>query len=516
MSNEFELDDFDALRAARSAWGEGRLDEALGAFGEALRQRPHNVKALLEAARAFGQRHEVAEAERLLARAEALAGHNPRVAPVIAQAYGAAFRPAAAIARFERLRESGHRSPMVAGELARLYEDTGRLDLATERIDECVRLAPGQPEPLIARARIDRRAKRLDRAEPVLRELASKVPGPPLLVAEIWSELSYLYDASGRFDSAATAIGRAKSALLAVPQSPSLVARAMANNVALGALAAALDASIVCRWSTPAPAADPRCSGIAHLIGFPRSGTTLLEQMLGAHPGVADSPERVVFTRDVLPRLCAAGGGGLSRAVLDSIPDEALSRERGRYLDMMESVLGEPLAGRVHLDKNPNHTSLLPCLLRLFPESRWIVALRDPRDVVVSCAMRTFRLTEFSAAMLTWRGVCEMYAFEMGLWLRLRGLLEPASFVEIRYEDTVADPERAARRALRALGLKWHDDVLRYRELGEGKVVNSPTQGEVRQTIYGSSIGRWRHYESHLAPHMPLLEPFIDAFGYER
>lgn len=514
MAEPYELDDFDALRRARTLWAEHRLDDALVAFDAATTARPRNIKGLIEAARAFGQRHEVPRAERLLAQAERLAGHDQRVAPVIAQAYGSVFRPALAIARFEALRDAGQGSPMVFGELARLYENSGRIDEARASIAECARLSPGYPEPEIAAARLDRRAGLDAQAERALRAVLARVPGPPLLLAEVWSELCAILDARGEFELAADANEKAKAIMRALPGTPHMLARAEANNRALGALAAEFDAGTVARWASPPFDPDPRCAGVAHLIGFPRSGTTLLEQILDAHPRLADSPERLVFTRDVFPRVCAAGGGGLSRRALDAVPRAVLVRERARYLDLMEGALGEPLAGRVHLDKNPNHTSLLPGLFRLFPESRFIVALRDPRDVIVSCVMRSFRLTEFSAAMLSWRGACEMYAFEMGAWLRAREALPADSFVEVRYEDTVADLEREARRALATLGLEWRDDVRRYRELAARKVVNSPTQGEVRRAIYTTSIGRWKHYARQLDPHMPLLQPFIERFGY--
>jgi hypothetical protein len=200
---------------------------------------------------------------------------------------------------------------------------------------------------------------------------------------------------------------------------------------------------------------------------------------------------------------------------LDAVPPETILRERGLYLARMEAALGEPIAGRVHLDKNPNHTGVLAGMLRLFPESRLVVALRDPRDVVTSCVLRTFRLSEFSAMLLDWRTAAELYAVEMGAWLRYRTALDAADWIETRYEDGLDDPEAELRRILPVLGLPWDHSVLDYRARIQRKVVNSPTQTEVRRPPYRHAVGRWRAYEPWLRPCLPILRPFVEAFGYD-
>ena len=508
--DDAQLEDFPTLAKARSLWDRGRLDAALAAFDAALREQPHNVKALLEAARAFGGRHEIARAETLLDRARAIGGADKRIAPVIAQSYGRIFRPARAIALLEAMDETP--APITA-ELATLYEQAGRLDDALATIEKCIAAAPSAAPPQAVRGRILRRMGRNERAKAVLRPLTRSQDA--LARAETWTELSYLLEAEGDPDAAADAIERAHDIARRSPGAAQLAARARANNAALGALAADFDATAVARWRTPPYECDPRVRGVAHLIGFPRSGTTLLEQRLDAHPDLADSPERVIFARDVFPTLCRAGGGALSLASLDAAPRSLIVAERRRYFDYMEAALGEPLRGRLHLDKNPNHTSLLPGLVRLLPESRFVVALRDPRDVVTSCVMRSFALTEFSAMLLDWRSACELYAFEMGTWLRHREALDPADWFELRYEDLVDDAATATNEALAFLDLTEIDDIASRNDHLREKVVNSPSQSEARKPIYRRSIGRWRDHRRRLEPHLHLLAPFIRAFGYD-
>ena len=204
----------------------------------------------------------------------------------------------------------------------------------------------------------------------------------------------------------------------------------------------------------------------------------------------------------------------MTLAALRKCTPETIALLRKRYLAYHETVRGEPLAGCVLLDKNPNHTSLIIGLYRLFPESRFVFALRDPRDVVVSSYMRNFALTEFSAGYLTWGSTCALYAHEMNVWLRIRDLLADR-WTEVKYEQTVANLEQTARKVLGFLDLPWDARVLDYRDVSKQKTVRSPTHTEVRQPVYGTSVGRWQHYEQWLGPYMARLEPYIKLFGYD-
>ena len=509
-----EFDDFPLLAGARRAWDAHRLDDALATFTDAVESRPRNVKALLEGARAFGLRFEIARAEEWLDRAQRLAGADPRVTSLVAQTYRLIHRPQRALELLERLNRDGGLAPDMLAELAMLYEQTNQVDRAVQLIRECIAQAPQAPEPRLVLARLLRRAGSATDAEAVLHDLARRPDAHPMLLVQVWGELCQLRDRQGDYDGAVAAIETAKGILRPMPEARRLARHALANNDVLGQLYTDLTRATLDAWAAADLPPDPRCGGIAHLLGFPRSGTTLLEQVLGAHPQLVDSPERPIFSRDIFRTMYAPTGSGRpDLATLSAIPREQLVRQRTRYLDYMEAALGEPIAGRVHLDKNPNHTSLMAGLFRLFPESRFIVALRDPRDVLVSVYLRNFNLTEFSACFLTWGSSCLIYGFEMTVWLRMREMLQD-NWLEVRYEDVVQDLEGQARRTLSFLGLEWDPAVLRYLELSPQKVVNSPSHDTVRQPVHGQAVGRWRHYARHIEPYLDRLKPFLSAFGY--
>ena len=190
---EDRLADFPALAAARAAWAEGRGD-ALAAFERAMAERPGNVKAKLEAARAYGVRHRIARAEALLQAAAAEAGTDARVAPVIALSYARIFREDRAMAGLEAMADL---APAHRAELAVLYERHNRLAEAEACIDAVIAAVPSAPEPRLVRARILRRAGRQGEAAAALDGLAA--PNLPVrLRVEALTELGQIREPGGR------------------------------------------------------------------------------------------------------------------------------------------------------------------------------------------------------------------------------------------------------------------------------------------------------------------------------
>jgi hypothetical protein len=267
-----------------------------------------------------------------------------------------------------------------------------------------------------------------------------------------------------------------------------------------------------CRWREEANHVAPQ--RVALLTGFPRSGTTLLEQVLDAHSDLVSSEERDFIGRELLHTVVAGRGKISLIEALHGLRSEEIERERTKYFQAMEYLLNEPIGGRVHLDKNPAYNLTIPLALRVFPEMRLIVALRDPRDVVLSCYLRYLPLNAVSVQFLDIERTAERYALDMSAWLKFRNLID-VPWCEIRYEDTVANVESQARRALDTLSLAWDNQVLNYRErlLGK-KQVTSPTYEAVAQPVYTKAIGRWKNYEPLLEPALETLQPFIREFGY--
>jgi hypothetical protein len=399
-------------------------------------------------------------------------------------------------------------------ELASLYERGHRLDEAEAMIERTVRSGYDHPLVWLIRGRIERRRKQAGQAEATFRALIARTPASSEWACQAWAEIALMKDAQGEFAAAVEAIEPCKRA------QRSREAKHWAASEKVHALMRAMIAAITRddfrRWRDSAAGAGLAPQRGALLTGFPRSGTTLLEQLLDAHPDLMSSEERD-FVGTELPRRFNAGRGDAPMLdVLNGVPIEQVALQRRRYFHFMEYLLGEAVAGRMHLDKNPAYNLTIPLMLRVFPETRLIVALRDPRDVVLSCYLRYLPLNAVSVRFLDPRRTAERYALDMAAWLKFREILHgDVPWCEVRYEDTVADPEAQARRALSTLGLPWDERVLTYRQrLADSKRVTSPSYEAVAQPIYTRAIGRWKNYASLLEPALAALRPFVREFGY--
>jgi hypothetical protein len=391
-----------------------------------------------------------------------------------------------------------------------LYERRHRVDEAFGLIEDCLGSAPDYLEAALFKARLFRRLKNEPASESLFRSLAENEQALPEVRAQAWAELAQMHDRQQAYDLAMEAMLKCKEILCQRQGNLHQTAEAVMNH--LRALVAVLTPEHFARWNDATRPLPPK--RVAVLTGFPRSGTTLLEQVLDSHSGLVSSDEREAFARDIFPAMWQSPATPVPNAeAFDLIPLERLKTLRERYLGYMEAALNQPIGDRIHLDKNPTLTVVLPGLLRLLPEARILIALRDPRDVVVSCFMQYLPLNANSVYFLTLERTAQRFANDLGFWQRLREKIG-SPWMEVRYEDTVADLERETRRVLEFLGLPWEADVLQYREKLKEKAVASPTYEAVSQPLYTRAIGRWKHYQKFLEPCLPCLASTIEALGY--
>ncbi|HSN17636.1 MAG TPA: sulfotransferase [Gammaproteobacteria bacterium] len=245
------------------------------------------------------------------------------------------------------------------------------------------------------------------------------------------------------------------------------------------------------------------------LVGFPRSGTTLLDRILSAHPSL-----QVLEEKDTLQDV-------LQATVLDDVGMQAflsadagdLAAWRRAYWQRVAEYLPERRADAVFVDKLPLNSVFMPLMHRLFPKARFIFALRDPRDVVLSCFMQGFDLNEAMRHFLSLEETARYYAAVMQVGADSTERLG-ARVHTVRYEEVVADTEGEARRLLQFLDLPWDPAVLEFSARTRGKRINTPSYHQVAEPIYTRAKGRWTGYEAELAPVLPVLAPFVSRFGY--
>ena len=500
------------LQEAEAAWGRKDFPACIEILESARRLAPANPSIILQLGRIHGLRYDYAAAERCFEQARRFAPGQAARLTAIAEHCQNFRNPELA----ERYLQQALAAPDVTAracvKLAELYERLRRLPEATQLIERALQLEPADPAARLVRARLERLAKRLEPAEQLLRALLAQPIPDSWIHAQAWYELATILDRQEKYDEAMAAWLQAKALLQ--PQAPPYLADLKNFRDRLKVMQANVSADLLQRWQAERAAlAPPR--RLALLCGHARSGTTLLEQVLDAHPEVVSAEETDVFIDDAFgPLRQSFPPDAYMLPVLAGSGLPALQTVRANYFRAMDLSLGQPLAGRLLLDKNPGHTFLIPAFLRIFPETKFLIALRDPRDVILSCFMQAQPLNPVTAANLTLAGSVQDYADLMSTWRTLAPLM-PQPYLEIRYEDMVADLESVARKTLDFLGLSWDAKVLGFDTHAQKKMVRSPTYADVTQPVYKRAMGRWRHYQKYLEPHLEKLEPFVKAFGYE-
>ena len=265
------------------------------------------------------------------------------------------------------------------------------------------------------------------------------------------------------------------------------------------------------RWQDTPQAMNDIAGPAAHvfLVGFPRSGTTLLENVLAAHPRVVSLEEKPLL--DDAEAAYLTSNEGLERLSLIE-PNEAL-RLRDRYWEMVRGF-GIDLSGRVFIDKMPLASIQLPIIAKLFPNSRILFAVRDPRDVVLSCFRRRFAMNASMYELLTIEGAAAYYDAVMRLSDVYRGLLALPRH-DVRYEGLVDDFERTTRSIFDYLGLEWDQGVFDFAAKARGRGIDTPSAAQVVRGLNREGQGTWRRYRDQMAPVLPLLERWVRTFGYE-
>jgi tetratricopeptide (TPR) repeat protein len=247
------------------------------------------------------------------------------------------------------------------------------------------------------------------------------------------------------------------------------------------------------------------------LVGFPRSGTTLLDQILDSHPKIQTLEEKPIIgiLCDEIDRLITGRPDGFN-----ALNHDQLAELRQLYFEYVADFI-ELQRGNLLVDKLPLNITRVPYILRIFPDARFVLALRHPGDCVLSCFMHLFDPNDAMANFYTLEDSAALYAKVMGLWRRWAELL-PLRHHRIHYEHLVQDLPGEIKPLLEFLGMTWLDEMARPHEHAARRGhINTPSHSQVTQPIYQRAAGRWRRYLPYLGGVMGTLQPYIEYFGYD-
>ncbi|HTQ15526.1 MAG TPA: sulfotransferase [Rhizomicrobium sp.] len=262
------------------------------------------------------------------------------------------------------------------------------------------------------------------------------------------------------------------------------------------------------RWQEhrPGPAV---CAGHVFVLGFYRTGTTLLGQILAAHPAVTTLEEKPLLI-DAATEFLERPGGLTRLAELSEA-----EADRFRELYWQRARKSEPaIAGKCVVDKQPMNSVVLPVIARLFPDAGILFAVRDPRDVVFSCFRRLLEVNPATIEMLSLERGAAFYASVMDLAARYRRVL-PLRILDVPNEAISADFEGEVRRICGFLGLGWKDSLATFAQQSKSRSIATPSARQVARGINRAGIGQWRRYREQMACVLPVLEPWVRRFGYD-
>lgn len=241
------------------------------------------------------------------------------------------------------------------------------------------------------------------------------------------------------------------------------------------------------------------------LLGFPRSGTTLLDTFLTAHPELYVSEEY-----PLLPTMSHAAG---PVSDLPDMSEERIDELRSLYWATARRYLPDRGSKQL-IDKYPFGLVASPYIHRLFPGTPILFVERHPCDVVLSCFFTRFQPSGPPAAFAELELAADLYDKMMRFWSKCRDLL-PLNVLDVRYERMVEDTEAEMRGVAKFLGLDWVEGLTENRAAASSRGhIKTPSYAQVAEPVYRRSVERWRNYAEQMKPALPILEPWVKKLGY--
>jgi Flp pilus assembly protein TadD len=435
-------------------------------------------------------------------------------------------------------------SDALLGELARLLVQVGELGDSMELLEDLVRRAPDDWSAQLLLARVYERVNRLGQAQAKLQVVLATIPidADPGIGREVKSQQAQLamrrrsyasarglletvgpgHDANDAhyfaLASACDRLGDAAATMRALETAHAVQIRQLrlSNPYLLEADAPMLP-HVNDRVSEddyrawPTLKAPDASQSPVFVVGFPRSGTTLLEQMLDAHPSLQSMDERPFL--NILARQLESVDLEIPQDLHKLVQSDCDELRKG-YVILACGKVARQWGTRL-VDKNPLNMSWLPMIHRIFPQAKFILVLRHPCDVILSCYLQNFRSAPLVAACRSLETLAHAYVAAMDNWLHHAALFRPDVFVS-RYEDLVADPPAQTGKIAAFLQLGEAEAMLGFAERAQQKgYIRTPSYTQVIEPISAKGVGHWRHYARHFEPVLPILQPMLAHWGYD-
>ncbi|MGI9264387.1 MAG: tetratricopeptide repeat-containing sulfotransferase family protein [Gammaproteobacteria bacterium] len=413
-------------------------------------------------------------------------------------------RRAEAIDHYQAILDLQPGNAQVAANVASLLERENRLDEAELCTSRALQMDPGNETAQMTRAALDRRnGKNLEAAQR-LRNLIPEI-GNPTNRSIACNQLGQCLEGEANWDEAFSAFTESNRILKKHHPGSRPEPRGPHGMQTLARIHEWLMGNPVAGWKERDTRNGDR---VAFLVGFPRSGTTLLDHMLGAHPDVEVLEEKSLFSflhQDWVEP-------GVLEALAD-VNEAQIDDARAIYLRETLRHRRQPERPLV-IDKLPLNLPYLFLIRRLFPQAPVIFLQRHPMDACISCYFQAFELEASMAYFLDIQETARYYDAVMQVATLSIDQFGEQVF-ELRYEDLVTETQEQLAALQGFLGLEQNESVLEYRQQDGSPTSNTPSYQQVSQPLHTRSIGRWRHYSKQLEPTLSILQPWVERFGYQ-
>lgn len=474
-----------------------RIAEAIDHFNAVVTADPEDSenRILLGRALARLQRYDESIAEFEAAKVQV--GETVAIELGLGRSFVGQNRFAEAEAPFRRALAIDPADRAVVHQLGLLLERTNQLDALSNLLNDALAAGLGSDRLGYLWAVLARREGKLEEARQLL--LQSDPGDEPIAWHRLKTKIADARGDCAEAFAAATAMNlAARDLAMAAIDAEASEAKAIAYRENLQELAR----TITPEWAGRVPLmTEPALRRIAFLVGFPRSGTTLLDTFLMGHPDVTVIEEEQLV--------------GKARRVIGEVKDlpgtsmELLAKARATYLDALGERVSADFAG-LAVDKFPLDMALAPLIQAMFPGVPIIFAQRHPCDVVLSSFMQGFGLDNFADI----GELAGYYDAMMGIWTKSRETMSLNAHTVI-YEDLVRDPEATLRPVVQFLGLEWDDRLLDHRATArERGAIVTPSYDQVTEPLNKAPSGRWRRYEAQMSAVLPILLPWAERLGY--
>ncbi|MGE5626403.1 MAG: tetratricopeptide repeat-containing sulfotransferase family protein [Bacillota bacterium] len=486
----------------------GHWEQAVAAYEAAYRCGRKDASLLNNLGLALKEAGDAAGAVRAYREALQLNPEDPDIYNNLGTALNRIHDHPGAIDAYRHALELRPENADIWANLATIYEHANMQEETEDAVSQGLAAAPQHENLHLIAARCSRR--RGDAASAIARleyRLASAPPVSPGVRRVMQYELGRCYDRVGDYKQAFGYFSSANQMTAEIW--PDLRKGADAFLADLESRLAQTTADTFKGW--PDSPNEERLSPI-FLVGFPRSGTTLMDTILGSHPRIVILEEEPPLEQLINKHLRSLPAG--YPASLTDLTPMLIRTLRAEYWHAVDEIIGETPPGTLVVDKNPFYSAHAGLIHLLFPGARFIFALRHPCDVVLSCFMQAFgrnpaleNFRSLSTAAIT-------YSRVMDLWLRYREAL-PLSTHELRYEALIERKDQEIRSLLAFLALDWDDAMLDHTVHAKKRGrIYTPSYHQVVQPLYTDAIGRWHDYAEHFGRALEILRPYIEKFGY--